>query len=258
MEPNKLSQILISVIVPVYNDELFIKETLLSITNQTHKNTEIIVVNDCSADNSLNIINSLKIPNLILFTNKTRKGAAYSRNLGIRNAHGEYIAFLDGDDLWKQTKLEEQLKFMDENKYSFSSTFYSLIDKDGKSLNKTITSPKIITHRRFLQACYIGCLTAMYKRSIYPDLQIPETIKKRNDYALWLKLSEKTHCYAYPKVLANYRKRTNSISSGRKKDLFKYHVFLYKELYKCSSLKAFLLSLRNVFYYFYKNIIFKK
>lgn len=254
-----ISGIKISVITPTYNDEKFIKQTIDSILNQTHKNIELIIVDDFSQDSTSEILKFFKDDRIRIFENKENRGAAYSRNLAIAESTGDYIAFLDGDDIWEINKLEEQLKFMIENNYLFSCTDYSIIDEEGCSLNTLVTAPKIVTHNKFLRMCYIGCLTAMYKRDVFPNLSIPDDIKKRNDYALWLKLSEKTPCFALNKTLSHYRKRTkNSISSGKKIGLLKYHKDLFDKLYRCGTFKAYAFAIRNVFYYFIKQIIYVK
>ena len=104
--------ILVSVVMPVYNDGPFIEDTIVSVLNQTHSNFELIIVEDCSKDNSLEVIKSFEDNRIRLFQNVENKGAAFSRNFAIRHAKGEYIAFLDGDDLWEKDKLEKQLFFM--------------------------------------------------------------------------------------------------------------------------------------------------
>jgi len=245
-----IDNIKVSVITPTFNDELFIKETIESILNQTHKNVEVIVVDDCSTDNTINIINSFNDSRIKLIRNKTNQGAAYSRNLALSLASGEYIAFLDGDDLWKNDKLSKQLQFMLDNNYQFTYTKYSVIKDDEKY---DVSGPKKISHKSFMRMNYVGCLTVVYKKSLYPDLQIPNDIYKRNDYALWLKLSEKADCYLLDEVLSKYRRRTaNSISSGKKNKLLHFHRVMFQKLYGFSYFKASLLSLRNALYYLFR------
>lgn len=119
---------LVSVIIPVYNSEKFIKETIKTVQNQTYKNYELIVVNDCSTDNSKKIIEEeIKKDNKIKLINlKENSGVAIARNTGIDNAKGKYIAFLDADDLWEKEKLEKQIEFMSKNEYEFTFTGYEL------------------------------------------------------------------------------------------------------------------------------------
>lgn len=256
-----INDVLVSVIMPCYNDEKFIRESISSVLSQTHSNLELLIVDDCSIDQSLKIINEYRKRDkrIRVFCNDLNRGAAFSRNLALRESKGEYIAFLDADDLWEKNKIELQLKFMTDNNYSFSYTNYSVIDENGNRTSIYFTGPKIITHSKFMKMSYVGCLTVMYKKDIYPDLQIPNDIYKRNDYALWLKLSEKTHCYLFNKITALYRKRSaNSISSSKKTTLVKYHKDLFIKLYNFNKITATLASYNNAIHYIFKNLKYKK
>ncbi len=249
----------VSVIMPNCNKGKYIKETIECVLNQTYKNIELLIIDDNSNDNSLEIINSIKDERIRLFHNENNEGAAYCRNLAIANAAGEYIAFLDSDDLWAKDKIEKQLNFMTVNNYDFSYTNYQFMNEDGTLRQKYLTGPKKITHRKFMHYCYCGCLSVMYKRSIYPDLAIPNNIKRRNDYALWLKLSEKTNCYLLNEILCFYRCFTdNSLSSLSKFKLLRHHAFLYKALYRYSDLRACFCSFRNGVYYFLRRLRYLK
>lgn len=253
-----INEIKVSVIMPSYNGEKFIKESVFSVLNQTHKNVELIVVDDCSSDSSYDLVKSIKDDRIFLYRNETNRGAAYSRNFAIAHATGDYIAFLDGDDIWKEDKLEKQLKFMTDNSYDFSYTNYEWINSNSEKLGIIRTGPKKVTNRMLRKSDYIGCLTVMYRRTIFPDLCIPNDIKKRNDYALWLLLSERADCYLLDEVLALYRRQDKGLSSSKKADLFKYHIKLFKSLYGFKGFKAFLYSLRNVFYYYVRGAKYKK
>lgn len=249
---------LVSVIMPAFNDERFIGEAISSVLNQTYPYLELIVVDDCSIDNTIKIVEQFSDTRLHLYSNEKNMGAAYSRNLAISKAKGDYIAFLDGDDVWLENKIEKQLFFMVQNNILFSSCNYEVIDENSESKGVVVTAPKKITHSKFLRSSYIGCLTAMYKRSVFENLSIPDDIAKRNDYALWLKLSERTDCYNFACVLALYRKRASSISSGKKTALFKHHISLFIKLYGFSFLKSWFYSVRNVFYYFIRRLWYRK
>lgn len=249
----------VSIICPSYNCEKYIEKTLESIFLQTLTDYEIIIVDDCSTDSTVDIVKKINNSKIKLIVNEKNSGAAFSRNLALANATGEYIAFLDADDLWSPTKLEEQINFMEKNNYVFSYTSYEEIDENGNSLGRLISGPKRITKKGFKHMDYVGCLTVMYKREIYPDLQIPNDLPKNNDYAMWLLLSEKADCYLLDKCLASYRRHlTGSISSGKKTKLFKYHMDLYKKIYGFGRVKSFLYSLRNVFFYFHKRVKYVK
>ena len=249
---------LVSIIVPTYNCERFVKKTIDSILNQTYQNFEIIVIDDCSKDSTLEIVKAIPDKRISVFVNEKQSGAAFSRNRGIAEAKGDYIAFLDGDDIWFATKLEEQLFFMKSNGYVFSCTDYNEIDENDSFLGTVVTGPNAVTHKAFLKSDYVGCLTVMYKRDIYPDLSIPDTILKRNDYALWLKLSEKAICYRLKKVLASYRRASNSLSSGKKTALIKYHKEMFQKLYNFGKIRSSFYAWRNALYYFYRRARYVK
>ncbi len=249
---------LVSVIVPAYNCEKTIKTTIDSILSQTYQNFEIIVINDCSKDRTVEIVRTINDSRIVLLENVSQSGAAFSRNRGIKNARGEYIAFLDGDDIWLETKLEEQLSFMKEHNYSFTCTDYNEIDENGCPRGVYVTGPLRMKHKTFIKTDYVGCLTVVYKRDIYPELEIPNSIMKRNDYALWIKLSEKADCYRLKKVLASYRRVSSSLSSGSKVRLIKYHKEMFQKLYGFGKVKSTLYAWRNGLYFFYRRLRYMK
>lgn len=249
---------LVSVVVPTYNDSKYIKEAMLSIINQTYSNLEIVVVDDFSSDNTVEIIESFNDKRIKIIRNDYNRGAAYSRNIGIKNCAGDYISFMDGDDIWDLKKTEKQIKFMLSNNYVFTSCYYSFMSCDGVHLDRYMSSPRKITHKTFLKTDYIGCITTMYKKEIFPNLEIPEDIYKRNDYALWIKLSECADCYSFPFILATHRNRPGSISSVNKFGLIKYHKTMFQKLYGFSSFKCCLFALRNVFYYAIRRLFYYK
>ena len=127
---------LVSIIMPSYNTANYIGESINSVINQSYKNWELIIVDDCSTDNTDEVIKDfLKDSRIKYLKNKENSGAAISRNKALRMAKGEWIAFLDSDDLWNHKKLEKQIKFMEQNKYNFSYTKYREIDEQGNNLN---------------------------------------------------------------------------------------------------------------------------
>ena len=131
-------QPLVSIITPSFNSEKFISATLQSVQNQTHKNWEMIIVDDCSQDKTVAIIESFieNDPRIQLYKLEENSGAGIARNTAIKTAKGDYIAFLDADDLWKPEKLQKQLVFMQTNNLPFTFSFYDWIDKQGNSLKK--------------------------------------------------------------------------------------------------------------------------
>lgn len=249
---------LVSIICPMYNCERFAQKTINSVLSQTYTNFELLVIDDKSKDKTVEVVKSFNDTRIKVFVNENNSGAAFSRNKALSLATGEYIAFLDGDDLWVKDKLEKQISFMEKNNYLFSYTDYELVDEEDTPLNIYYCGPKKVTYRKFLHIDYVGTSTVIYKRNIYPDLQIPNDIFKRNDDALWLLLSKKAACYRMSGIYSKYRRVQGSISSGKKSYLFKHHVTLYQKLYGYSKFRATFCALRNVFYYFYKQFVYKR
>lgn len=252
---------LVSIIMPNYNCADFVKQTVFSVINQTYTTWELLFVDDNSNDDSLYIVEEIaKNDNRIkIFRNKKNMGAAYCRNLALREAKGKWIAFLDSDDLWDKNKLECQIKFMEENNYHFSFTKYNEIDDKNNLLNIEVKGPKIVNKRKMFHYCYLGCLTVMYDSYMTGIIQINENIMKRNDYALWLKVIKKIDkCYYFDKCLSSYRRRKKSISSGSKFNLIKYHYELFKKSENMSSIKSFYHTLINLIFGAIKKIKYVK
>ena len=249
---------LVSIIMPSYNTANYISGSINSIMNQTYKNWELIIVDDCSTDNTDEIVNKfLKDKRIRYFKNDKNKGAAISRNKALREAKGKWIAFLDSDDLWKREKLEKQIKFMEENNYNFSYTYYEEINENGEKLNIEIQGPKKITKSGMYNYCWPGCLTVMYNAETIGLIQIKD-IKKNNDYAMWLKIIKKDNCYLYPHSLASYRKRLGSISRQNYIKLIKWHYKLFKEVDKQNIFNSIIFTIRNLFFGVIKKIKYKK
>lgn len=246
---------LVSIIMPSYNSELFIKNSIESVLKQTYKNWELIIVDDYSTDKTVEIIKSFADERLRLFVNERNSGAALSRNKALREAKGKWIAFLDSDDEWLPNKLEEQINFMKMNSYSFSYTDYIRCDDGVKT--KLITAPNKMTFRKIKRYCYIATLTVMYDAEKIGLIQISD-IKKNNDYAMWLKALKEETGYRLNKCLSIYNRHSGSISSGNKLKLIKWHYYLFR--YECcyGKISAFYLTLRNMWCGFWKKVIFEK
>lgn len=132
---------LVSIIMPSYNTAPYISETIQSVLNQTYQNWELIVVDDCSTDNTDQVVAYIKDERIKYLKNEKNSGAAISRNRALRESKGRWIAFLDSDDLWMTEKLEKQIAFMESNGYSFSYTNYEEMDMDGNSTGVKVTGP---------------------------------------------------------------------------------------------------------------------
>ena len=222
---------LVSVIMPTYNCGKFIAETIESIQAQTYTNWEIVIVDDCSTDNTKEIVDEYiaKDSRIKYHCLETNSGAAVARTKSMELAEGEYIAFCDSDDLWMPDKLERQLAFMKENDYAFSCTAYEQIDEESKSLNRVIKTVKKTDYNRLLLDCPVGNSTVMYNVKKIGKFEVPN-IRKRNDDALWLQMLKKEkYIWGMPDVLMRYRIRSNSISSNKLK-VVKYHWILYRDI----------------------------
>ena len=240
---------LVSIIMPNYNSEKYIEATLNSVLAQTYTNWELLFVDDCSSDNSVDLVKKYNDARIKIMSTGTNGGAATARNIAIKEARGKWIAFLDSDDLWFPEKLSSQLKFMYDNDYGFSFTNY----EDGE---KIVTGPKSIGVYKMYQTNWIGCLTVMYDREKVGLIQI-EPIRKRNDYALWLKVIKKEKCHHLDMTLASYNRHENSISSISTMQKIKWYITLFKTEGK-NSLLSFILAIRCSFFYIMKQKLYVK
>lgn len=228
---------LVSIIMPTYNCAKFIKETIQSVLNQTYENWELVIVDDCSNDNTEEIVESFNDKRIKYHKLEKNSGAAVARTTAMKMAIGNYMAFLDSDDLWKKEKLEKQLEFMKKNNYNFTCTAYEQIDEEGNKLNKIIKTKKKANYNRILLDCPVGNSTVMYNVDNLGKFEVPN-IRKRNDDALWLQILKKEKfIYGMPDVLMEYRIRNNSISSN-KLSLIKYHWQLYREIEHLSVIRS--------------------
>lgn len=248
---------LASIIMPSYNTGAYIKETINSVVSQTYDNWELIIVDDCSTDNTDEVVRPfLNDQRIRYLKNEKNSGAAVSRNRALREARGRWIAFLDSDDLWMPDKLEKQIQFMDVGGYHFSYTNYIEIDSNSNPNGIRVTGPKRITKASMYNYCWPGCLTVMYDAETIGLIQIAD-IKKNNDYAMWLKVCKKANCYLLDEVLASYRRgRNGSISTHSYKALIVWHYKLFKEAEQKSAFVSVLYTLRNLFWGFYKKLIY--
>lgn len=248
---------IVSVIMPSFNTGRFIKEAINSVINQTYTNWELIIVDDCSNDDTNEIINSFEDSRIKYLKNDTNMGAAICRNRALKEAKGKWIAFLDSDDLWKKDKLEKQIGFMEKGGYDFSYTNYIEMDEKSTPNGIIVTGPKKISKNKMYDYCWPGCLTVMYNAEKIGLIQI-EDIKKNNDYAMWLKICKKADCYLLDEELAMYRKRNGSISNHKYWKLIKWHYKLYREAEHNSMIRSIFNTCRNMIGGVYKKIKYVK
>tara|TARA_R110000851_G_scaffold99859_1_gene215176 strand:- start:81 stop:863 length:783 start_codon:yes stop_codon:yes gene_type:complete len=224
---------LVSIIIPTFNSEKFISETLQSVFSQTYRNWEIILVDDCSSDNTVAIILEMvqKDNRIHFFQLKNNSGTGVARNMGITNAKGRFISFLDADDLWKPNKLQRQIDFLAANNLPFTFSFYDCIDEEGEALEKRVEAPLSLSYRQLFFCNYVGNLTGIYDVSYFGKISI-SSIRKRQDWMLWLTILKKIKmAKPVPESLAFYRIRENSISTS-KFDLIKYNFAVYRSFHR--------------------------
>ena len=244
---------LVSIIMPSWNTERFIAESIQSVINQTYTNWELLIVDDCSTDNTDEIVASFHDERIKYYHNEKNSGAALTRNKAMREAKGEWIAFLDSDDLWTPEKLEHQINFMKKNGYPLSFTEYEKIDEESNPLNIYVSGPEIVTKRKMYNYDYIGQLTMMYSAKEFGLIQIKD-IKKNNDYAIRLQLYKKPNTCAYllKENLAKYRVRRVSISHDKFRRKFRSHYDLFHMCDEKSVLVAILFACRNMVFGYLK------
>lgn len=243
---------LVSIIMPSFNTAQFIRQSIQSVLNQTYTNWELIIVDDCSTDNTMEVIEAIADSRIRVFQNTINSGAAVSRNKALREAKGKWVAFLDSDDLWMPQKLEKQIRFMEENECAFSYTKYEELDSDGNRTGVNISGPARITKRGMFRYCWPGCLTVMYDREAVGLIQI-EKIRKNNDYAMWLKICRKADCYLLDELLAQYRRgRTGSVSTHGILTMIQWHYRLFREAEHQGIIESLFNTARNMLFGVYK------
>ena len=255
---------LISVVMPCYNSGEFIQEAIESILNQTYCKLELIIVDDCSTDNSTSIIDrfSAQDPRIISVYKEINEGAAVSRNVALDLAQGDYIAFLDSDDVWNVDKLETQLKYMLEHDCGFVYSYYNVISDTGRYCY-TLKAPKTVTRNKLLFSCFIGCSSVVISRTLLGRKR-QRDIVCRNDYMFWLDiLRDGAVGYCCPRVLSSYR-RGSGISSNKLRN-FKFYCYVitnatsYGALLLVLTTPIFLVVnvIKKIFPNFYNKIIVK-
>ncbi len=219
---------LVSVIMPTYNCGPFIAESIRSVLAQTYSNWELIIVDDCSTDETETIVRSFDDPRIHYLQNEQNSGAALTRNKALRAAKGRYIAFLDSDDLWNPDKLERQIAFMEHNGYAFTYHEYTEIDEASKPLGISVSGKSHVRPFDMYCCCWPGCLSVIYDAQTIGLIQIPD-IRKNNDSAMWLQAIRKADCYLLPEKLAQYRRRTGSITPTSVWKKIGWHYILFRQ-----------------------------
>ena len=250
---------LVSIIMPTYKCGKYIVESIKSVQAQTYKNWELIVVDDCSGDGTIGVVQDIQKEDhrIHFFSNARNSGAAVSRNVALREAKGQWIAFLDSDDLWEPTKLEKQIKFMEENDYAFSYHEYVEIDEQDNELGVHVSGKAHVGKFDMFACCWPGCLSVIYDASKIGLIQIND-IKKNNDTAMWLKVIRKADCYLLKECLGKYRRRANSITPKPIWQRIWAHYPLFRVAEEMNPIAATFWVVMNVFGNTYKKMRYVK
>lgn len=222
---------LVSIIMPCYNGEKFIKETIESVLTQTYTSWELLIIDDGSKDNSVDIIKSYQQDQRIKLIQQANAGSAAARNNGIRHSQGQYMALLDSDDIWLPNFLEEQIKFMKNKNAICVCCSYSRIDEKSNEILKPVIAKKVITSKDMQAVDYVGTLTGVYDQSKYGKVYLKEELNSLlDDYAFFIDvINLEGVAYGNPKILAKYRLRKGSMTNNKKK-LIKKHYLFYKNV----------------------------
>ena len=245
----------VSVIMPYYNAAKYIKETVGAIIAQTYKDWVLIIVDDCSPapETSEVLLEVAAMDSRIkVIKAEVNGGAGAARNLGIAAAQGRYLAFCDSDDWWYPTKLEEQLKFMEENNYPFTCTWYEDADENLNPYYTMKQEPKQ-SYKQMLSGCNVGTPGVMIDLSVLGKKQMP-SLRRAEDWGLWmLYLRDTDYIYTYPKALWKYRHIPGSETSNKWK-MLKSVVDMYQQVLGMSAFSSWFMS---VCIFLPKNIIKK-
>ncbi len=231
---------LVSIIMPTYNSSEFVEDSIRSVMSQTYTDWELLVTDDYSADNTMEILSELAAGDERIHIDQLPEngGPAAARNNSIKKAHGRFLAFLDSDDIWYPTKLQRQVDHLHHSHCRISFTSYQPIDESSRPIGKIVKSKAIVTRKDLFFANYIGCSTAVVKLDGSPPL-MPD-IRKRQDYGYWYELLRHGgKACGLEEVLVNYRKRSNSVSSSKPK-LISYQWQLYRQVMRWNALQSML------------------
>lgn len=232
-EEKKLIPGLVSIVMPCYNGEKFIRETIESVLAQTYDKWELLVIDDGSKDNSYDLVNHyVEKDDRIQLIKQKNAGSAAARNNGIRHSKGQYLALLDSDDIWLPGFLDSQVRFIQQKGAICVCSSYSRIDEQSNEILKPVMSKPIITTKDMQSIDYVGCLTGLYDQSKYGKVYLKEELNSLlDDYAFWISvIALEGVAYGNPKILAKYRVRKNSLTSKKTKLIAKHYKFYRKQL----------------------------
>jgi glycosyltransferase involved in cell wall biosynthesis len=231
--------LLVSIVCAAYNCAKYLPDAIQSVQNQTISDWELLIIDDCSTDGTLELAQNYadKDDRIKVWKNDSNWGPAKTRNRGIESAKGSYLTFLDADDLWKDNFLHKSIEFLEEKDCVFCFASYHRVDENLKPLYNPFIVPTIVNHKELLKGCPIPCLTAFIDIGTIGKYYMPD-IKKRQDYGLWLKiLKDVDYAYGIKEPLATYRIRKNSVSRNKFKAM--YYVWkLFREVEEINFFKS--------------------
>ena len=209
----------ISILIPTYQSQNYILQTIRSVQNQTCINWEMLIADDCSTDETRRIVSreAEKDSRIHLICLPKNAGAAQARNAALHQASGKYISYLDADDLWSPDKLEKQAAFMEEKGCAFSCVSYRVISNEGRLLNKVVHMKPVLDYKGYLYNNLIQTVGVMVNREMLPEplLEMPD-MRRRQDAATWMQILKAGFlCYGIQEPLAFYRRSKGSLSSNK-------------------------------------------
>jgi len=240
--PRKCHMAQISIVVPVYNAENYIRQTVDMVKKQTFTDWEMILVEDCSKDNSAEVLRSLEHElqdeRIRVIYKEKNEGAAKARNTGIDAATGRYLAFLDADDIWMEDKLAKELAFMKEKQAAFVFTAYEFGDENAVGTGKIVKVPDTLTYKQALSRTVIFTSTTLFDLSILKkDLLKMPNVPSEDSATWWQILRAGYTAYGYPKVTTIYRRPPQSLSSNKGRAIQRIW-YLYRKVEKLSFLTS--------------------
>lgn len=244
--------------MPTYNSELFIKESIKSIQEQTHINWELLITDDCSTDNTISVIHSIQKTEkrIKLFQLSENRGSGYSRNNSIKMAQGEYIAFCDSDDIWLNNKLEAQLHFMLLKNFEFTFTNLSFINESSVIIKNRLSFIKEeVWYSDLLHNNYIPTSTVIISKELISNYKFPN-YRKKQDYILWLAILKKENTAAryFDKTLTLYRKHKDQTTNNKLK-LITLHYEILRVTQRLSIFKSIYFTFTWGLLGFYKHFL---
>lgn len=240
---------LVSIIMLANDSEQYVEASIKSILAQTYKNWELLFVDDASNDDSIHRVMKLKDKDHSFKISQTvfKKGNTVNRNSALKDAQGRWIAFLDAGDVWEPTKLEKQVRFMEEHDYAFSYTMFNSIDAKGKDLDVVMGGPECVSLHDLRKCCWMGYLTVMYDCEKIGLMQVTG-MESANDYALWLQVAKKADCHLLPECLASQMSAKGLYNRFLTSPKWMWRYEAYRKIEQLNPITATFMTIRNLAY----------